>query len=375
MEKIMKTNVLIIGGGIIGISIADRLLHEGIKDILIVEKNRITMKETSSHNSGLIHGGFDATPGSLKARFNVEGRHMMEERFFDKNIKGFEHAPIKSFILAYNEQDIKELDVLYEQGIKNGLDPKEMEIISGDKVREIDQYISKDVLKAFVCNSSTIIDPYEFGILLQTNAIKKGLKIVTNFEVNKIKKSGSKMLISSKNNIQIEANFIFNASGAWAEEVARLIEETPEFRIQPKRGQYIILDKKQGEKVGFNVYFLTPSKHGKGVIVAPQFDGRVLVGPSAEDGVPLADTQLVTPSGIEFVKTIGKKINPYIDMERIETVMAGSRPMNLTTNDYHIKMSNNKNFKMLHVAGTQSPALSGSLAIAKYAFKMYKKNN
>lgn len=369
-----KKNIVIIGGGIIGLAIAQELLEKGSKDVIILEKNTQIMRETSSHNSGLIHGGFDATPGTLKAKFNVEGRHMLEERYFNKNVTEFSHAKIKSFILAYNDSDIKELDNLYSQGLKNGLKAEEMEIISGDEVRKIDKYISKNVLKAFVCNSSTVIDPYEFGQYIYKESNKLGLETLTSFEVIKIVDNGDTSILVASDGREIEASFIFNAAGTHTEYVARLIEDKPEFKIECKRGQYLILDRTQAKKVGFNVYFLTPSKHGKGVIVAPQFDGRVLVGPSAENDVPIDSIQNVTPAGLEFVKKIGIKINPHLDMTRVETVMAGSRPMNVITNDYHIKMSNNTNYKMLHVAGTQSPALSGVLAIAKYSVEIYNKN-
>ena len=367
----VKTNVLIIGAGVIGISIADVLLRNNIKDVTILEKNSMIMQETSSHNSGLIHGGFDAKPGTLKAKFNYEGRKMFEKRFFIPDKKEFRYSPIKSFILAYNEREVKELSRLFSQGIENGLDKNEMEIISGDKLREIDKYISPKVIKALVCYSSWVIDPLDFGKYMHNNLNEFNLNTITSFEVDSIEQQDS-IIVKSKDGQEIEANFIINASGVWAEKIARMVEDEPEFEIESKRGQYIILDKTQAKKMEFNVYFLTPSRNGKGVIVAPQFDGRVLVGPNAEDGVPLTDGQMVTRNGLSFVQKIGSKINPSLNMERIETVMAGSRPINLKGNDYHIKMSNS-NINMLHVAGTQSPALSGCLAIAKYVYKLYLK--
>ena len=367
-----KTNIAIIGGGVIGLTIAEAFLRNGIKDVVILEKNNMVMQETSSHNSGLIHGGFDATPGSLKAKFNVEGRHLFEERFLTEGTEHFKNLPIKSFILAYNEADIDELDRLYKQGIENGLKDEEMDIISGDEVRAIDGNISEKVLKALVCHTSWVIDPLEFGHYIQKESTKMGLKTMTNFEVSSIKEDDNKkIIIESVDNQSIEANFVINAAGVWAENIARLVEEKPDFKIESKRGQYLILDKTQGRKIKNNVYFLTPSKNGKGVVVAPQFDGRVLVGPSAEDGVPFSDLQMVTKNGLKFVRRIGLKINPTLNMSRIETVMAGSRSINLKGNDYHIAMSNS-GVNMFHVAGMQSPALSGCLSIAEYVYESCK---
>jgi glycerol-3-phosphate dehydrogenase len=99
-------------------------------------------------------------------------------------------------------------------------------------------------------------------------------------------------------------------------------------------------------------------------------DGRVLVGPNAEDNIPKNDIQIVTEKGLKHVRKIGKKINPNIDLGRVVSVLAGSRSINELTNDYYIETSKEVD-NFFHVAGIQSPGLSSSPAIARYVYKKY----
>lgn len=367
-------DVLIIGGGIIGISIAKEFIDNN-KSVFLVEKDPKLLQETSSHNSGMIHGGFDATPGSLKARFNVEGRHLYEKLYLKKDMP-FLWENANSYILAFNKEDEEELEKLYDQGIKNGLKAKEMKIISPEDVFKINPYINKKITKALICYTSKVINPQEFGNFLFSESLKKGLQFKLDFKVMNIIKKENYWIVQSEDKKEIKAKFVINASGVWGEEIAKLVEKNPEFKIKTRRGQYLILDKTQRKYTTNDIFFLTPSKHGKGVIIAPLFDGRILVGPTAEDNVPKDDIQLVTEEGLKRVKEIGRKINWKIDFNRVETVAAGSRSINELTNDYFIDKSHEVD-NFFHVTGIQSPGLSSAPAISKYVFKKYleyKKN-
>ncbi|BDV02976.1 type 2 glycerol-3-phosphate oxidase [Candidatus Hepatoplasma crinochetorum] len=369
MSDTKSYDVAIIGGGVIGLTIAKEFLENNIKNICLLEKNRDVMLETSSHNSGVIHSGFDATPGTLKAKFNVEGRHLFEQRYLKKDAK-FHWENINSYILAFDDEDIKELNLLYEQGIKNGLNPKSMQIIDNKEILKVNPYLNKKIIKALLVNTSKIIDAHQFGNFIFEEAKKLGLKYHLNFKVNDIKKEKNEWVLKSEKDQIIKAKYIINASGVWSEEIARLVEKNPLFKIKTRRGQYLILDHDQRKYTTFDVFFLTPSKHGKGVIIAPLLDGRVLVGPNAEDNIPKNDIQIVTEKGLKHVRKIGKKINPNIDLGRVVSVLAGSRSINELTNDYYIETSKEVD-NFFHVAGIQSPGLSSSPAIARYVYKKY----
>ncbi|BDV03529.1 MAG: glycerol-3-phosphate dehydrogenase [Candidatus Hepatoplasma scabrum] len=370
MDKIRTYDVVIIGGGVIGLTIAKEFLENGVKNICLLEKNSEVMLETSSHNSGVIHSGFDATPGTLKAKFNVLGRHIFEKKYLKADAK-FHWEKADSYILAFTKDEIEELDKLYDQGIKNGLEKGSMKIIEHDELLKINPYLNKRIIKALQITTSKVIDAHQFGNFIFAQAKELGLNYHLNFKVNEITKNKNHWVIKSDNNHILNANFIINASGVRAEEIARFVEKNPLFKIKTRRGQYLVLDQSENKFTPTGVFFLTPSKHGKGVIVASLLDGRVLVGPNAEDNVPKDNIHLVTVEGLKYVRKIGRKINSKINLDRVVSVFAGSRSINELTNDYYIDNSKEVD-NFFHVAGIQSPGLSSSPAIAEYVFKRYK---
>lgn len=370
MNEAKTYDVVIIGGGVIGLTIAEQFLQKKIKNICLLEKNNEVMLETSSHNSGVIHSGFDATPGTLKAKFNVQGRHLFEKKYLNKNAQ-FHWENANSYILAFTKDEIEELHKLYEQGIKNGLEKGSMKIIEAEELFKINPFLNKRILKALQVTTSKIIDAHEFGNFIFEKAKKLGLKYHLNFKVIDIEKNKTNWIIKSDDNRIVNAKYIINASGVRAEEIARLVEKNPLFKIKTRRGQYLILDQSEHKFATNDVFFLTPSKHGKGVIVASLLDGRVLVGPNAEDNIPKDNIHLVTEEGLKYVRKIGKKINSKINLDRVVSVIAGSRSINELTNDFFINQSQEVD-NFFHVAGIQSPGLSSSPAIAEYVFKKYQ---
>ena len=143
-------DVLIIGGGVIGASIA-RELSRYSGDIVVLEKENDVSCGTSKANSGIVHGGFDATPGSLKAKYNVLGNKM-----FDDLAKELDF-PFKrngAFVLAFDDESKSALEALYQKGLDNGVDG--MSIISGDEARSEESYLSSEVKWALIiiCRSA-----------------------------------------------------------------------------------------------------------------------------------------------------------------------------------------------------------------------------
>ena len=140
-------DVVIIGGGVIGCSLASRL-SAYTADIAVLEKANDVSCGASKANSGIVHGGFDAKEGSLKAKFNVLGCAMMEE---ESKRLDFPYRRNGSMVLAFNKEEEEILQALYLRGVKNGA--KGLEIISGDRVRELEPNVSADVTAALHCTS------------------------------------------------------------------------------------------------------------------------------------------------------------------------------------------------------------------------------
>src|SRR6516225_2954165 len=122
-EKFQVFDVIVIGGGVIGGAIARELSKYNLH-IAIVERNLQVGQETSAGNSGVIHGGFDPTPGTLQAKLNHLGRRLFEDKWFTE--LNFPYSKVDSLVLAFSDLEENELKTLYNQGITNGLKMAEM---------------------------------------------------------------------------------------------------------------------------------------------------------------------------------------------------------------------------------------------------------
>src|SRR5699024_1195468 len=120
-------DVIIIGGGVVGASVAAHLSKKKGK-FLLLEKNEDVCTETTKANSGICHGGYDAVPGTLKAKFNVEGNQMMEE---ESKLFAFPYKKIGTLVLCHDEKDMPNLQKLYDYGIENGV--KGMKILNREE--------------------------------------------------------------------------------------------------------------------------------------------------------------------------------------------------------------------------------------------------
>ena len=200
-------DVLIIGGGVVGASIA-RELSRYLGDIVVLEKENDVSCGTSKANSGIVHGGFDAKPGSLKAKYNVLGNKM-----FDDLAKELDF-PFKrngAFVLAFDDESKATLEGLYQKGLDNGVDG--MSIISGDEARAEEAYLSNEVKWALKVPSSGIVSPYEMTIAYAENAYVNGVKFEFEKEVTNIEKVEGGLKVSCADGSEYVAKVVVNAAG------------------------------------------------------------------------------------------------------------------------------------------------------------------
>ena len=162
-----KSDVLIIGGGVIGCSIARELSKYQCRTILL-EKEEDVCSGTSKANSAIVHAGYDAKPGSKKAERNVKGNAMMGDLARDLE---FEFKRNGSLVLCFADEDMPKLGELYQRGLKNGVD---VSILSGDEVRKMEPNITKDVVAALWAPTGGIVCPFGLTIALAENAADNG---------------------------------------------------------------------------------------------------------------------------------------------------------------------------------------------------------
>ncbi len=350
----MKYDVAVVGAGVIGSLIARELSRYNLKIALIEKCNDMAMG-TSKANSAIVHAGFDAKPGSLKAKLNVEGTALMPELCKTLSVP---FKPVGSLVVAFSDEETETLNELLERGNINGVPG--LEIYDAEKLREAEPNISNEAKGALWAPSAGIVCPYELTIAAAENAVVNGTDFIRNFEVKSIVYSDDYFLVSNGENT-IEASLVINAAGVYCDEIAALIGDTS-IHTTPRKGEYMLCDKSVG-KLANHTIFQCPSKMGKGILVTPTVDGNLLLGPSALDIEDKNDVATSSDTLSEILE-IAKKSVPCLTTREVITSFAGLRA-HCSRNDFIIEASE-KNNMFINVAGIESPGLSSAPAIALY---------
>ncbi|AJQ28282.1 NAD(P)/FAD-dependent oxidoreductase [Pelosinus fermentans] len=344
-------DICIIGAGVVGTNIARELAKYQVR-VCLVEKEEDVSCGASKANSGIVHGGYSDEPGTLKAELCVKGNRMYEQLNKELN---FGYRETGSVVLAFRDEDMKTLEKLYQYGIKNGVGG--LAIIDGEKVRELEPYVSKEVKAALYCRNAGVTSPYEFVIALAENAITNGVELKLNTAVVGIEKVDDYFKVAT-NKGEIQTQYVINAAGIYCDKISSLIG-IDDFHIIPRRGQYVLLDKEQNYLAN-SVIFQVPTELGKGILVTTTYHGNLMVGPNAEE-INDKDDVGTTEDVLENIVKTARMSVPDFDMKQAITSFAGNRP-NSSKKDWIIEESRVAGF--INLIGIDSPGLTASPAIA-----------
>ena len=354
-------DIAIIGAGVTGSSIARELSKYNLKTV-VIEKGIEVCQGTTKSNSAIVHGGYDAKVGSLKAKLNVEGNRLYKDLCNDLNV---DFKQIGSLVLAFDEEEMNHVKALYERGLENKATG--LKILNKEQVLEIEPNVNDDVVGALLCESAGIVCPFNLNIGLMENAMQNGVELKLESEVLDIVKEDDTFNIKIKNKDDIKAKYVINAAGVYADRINNMIGGD-EYYIIPRKGEYKILDKSEG-KIANHVLFQCPSEKGKGVLVTQTVHGNLLVGPNANK-VDDKDDKSTTKEGIQEIVDCSKKTIKNIDFRKTITSFAGLRATP-NTGDFMIFASKKcKNF--INAGGIESPGLASAPAVAKYVVEILK---
>ena len=347
-------DVIIIGGGVVGCSVA-RELSRFDADILLLERGNDVSVGTSKANSGIVHGGYDAKPGTLKAKFNVAGNAM-----FDALARELDF-PFKrngSMVLCFDKADIGKLLELKEQGVKNGV--QGLYVLEGyEAVKAMEPYVSENVVAALVVSNGGIVSPYEMTIAYAENAATNGVEFRFGSEVTAIDRIDGGLQVTCADGFTAQAKYVVNAAGVYADVINNMISPD-KMHITARKGDYELLDKTCGYMASHTL-FQMPTKMGKGVLVTPTCHGNILVGPTATD-VTDKDDVATTPEELASAFDRALLTMPSLNRRNIITQFSGLRA-HLDTDDFGIGESAAVK-GLYNVAGIESPGLSSAPAIA-----------
>ncbi len=352
-------DVAIIGAGVVGALTARELTRYRLSVCLLEKENDVAMG-ASKANSGIIHGGFDPEPGTLKAKLNARGVPLLYKAAEELHVP---HKNNGSMVLAFSKEEDAVIDELYARGLKNGISG--MDILTGAEARRLESNLSDQVTKALLVTNAGIICPYALTIAAAGNAMDNGAELYTNYAVQTIAKTADGFQIGAADGRQITARYLVNCAGGHADTIAALAGDRS-FEILPRAGEYMLLDKSEGNTVSHTI-FQVPTVNGKGVLVTPTADGNLLLGPTAER-VQTPESTETTAAGLEAVATLARKSVPGVNTRAVITSFSGVRSSE-KNGDFIIRESEQVK-GLIHAAAIDSPGLSSAAAIAEYIVEL-----
>jgi len=357
-----QVDVVIIGAGVTGCAIARELSRYELA-IAVVEKEEDVCSGTSKANSGIVHAGYDAKPGTLKAKFNLEGSRRMEA--LSKELD-FAYERNGSIVLCFQEEDLPQLEELYERGVENGVE--DLESLTPEKLHSIEPNISEQVVAALYAPTGGIVCPFGLTIALAENACANGVSFYLNQEVKEVKKLESGYEVVTKKDTY-RTKCIVNAAGVNCDLFQNQVS-TEKIHIIPRKGEYCLMDKEAGSYISHTIFQL-PGKYGKGVLVTPTVHGNLLVGPTAEDELEREDIA-TTADGMNEVLNKASRSVKRLPAGQIITSFAGLRAHE-EGGDFIVKeIEDAKGF--FTVAGIESPGLSCAPAIGCYVAEIVSRS-
>lgn len=345
-------DVLIIGAGVVGGMIA-RELSKFRLSVAVLEKENDAARGATGANSGIVHAGFDAKTGTLKAKLNVLGCSMMEKTAAEL---GVPYKRNGSMVVAFDKEQDETVKELYARGIANGV--SKLSILTGDEARAIEPALSKNITSALLGESAGIICPYSLAIAALGCAMDNGVSLFLNTEVTGIDRNNSNYVVSSTDGRTFESRFVVNCAGLYSDKIAALAGKA-DFSVKPRSGEYMLCDKDAGSLVSRTI-FKVPTKMGKGILVSPTAHGNLILGPTSTD-IGDKEDKRTTPEGLD---AITKGVNESVENvppRSVITSFTGLRAVG-STGDFII----NENDGFVNCAGIESPGLTSAPAIAIY---------
>lgn len=349
-----KYDVIIIGAGVCGSAIA-RELSAYDRTVAVLEKASDICEGTSKANSGIVHAGYDARPGTKKAVLNLRGNALMEplSRQLD-----FPFRRNGSLVLCFDEKDREKLQKLWEKGKKNGVEG--LRILEKEELLRMEPNLSDKTVAALYAPTGGIVCPFGLTIALAENACVNGVEFYLNTEVKAVGKVEGGYRLETVKGI-FSARIVINAAGVYADDFHNMVS-AEKLHIVPRKGEYCLFDKAAGNYVSHTVFQL-PTEYGKGVLVTPTVHGNLLAGPTAMD---IEDKEGVntTGSGLADVLERGALSVGSLPAGKVITSFAGLRAHEAGDDFVIGEAMDAKGF--IDVAGIESPGLTSAPAIGEY---------
>ena len=348
----MIFDVMIIGAGVTGCALA-RVLSRYEGKMAVLERGYDIAEGASKANSGIVHAGFDAKPGTMKAKMNVDGAKMYPALCEEL---GVPYSQPGALVIGFNEEDRETLEKLVKQGEANGVEG--VCLLEREQILALEPNTNPEVQCALYAPTSGLTSPYEMTFALADHAAVNGVEFLLGEEVSAVERTaeGLWQVVTQKNTYLCKV--FVNCAGVGSAKIHNMMSDDQR-NIIARRGQYYLMDR-VGECPFKMTMFQCPTKMGKGVLVSPTVHGNLLLGPSAED-IPDALDVSTTAEGLEFVLDKSRLTWPAASVRGTITNFSGIRAHE-EKGDFVIGKVAEHAYETV---GIESPGLSSAPALAE----------
>lgn len=352
-QELRQTDVVIIGGGIVGAAIAYTLSQYKVSLTLVEREYEVGWGATKA-NSGIVHGGFHDAPTSWKGKLCIKGNQAYPELARKLDVQFRQNGVL---MVALSEDDLTTLNKYLERGMANNVPG--LRILSKSEVLEKEPNLNPNVIAALYAPQGGVVNPFEMAIAMAEVAQANGTAILMDTEVTGLSRADSEILVQTTRGV-IRTKYVVNAAGLGADDIARMAGDHS-FSIKPRKGEEYLMDKRIGNLVTSTI-FPTPKPTSKGILVIPTAEGNLMIGPTAweTDDKQAVDT---TSEGFAEIMNSARALLPSLSPRDIITSFAGIRAAS-DRGDFILEPS--VAFPgLVHAAGIESPGLTAAPAIAE----------
>jgi L-2-hydroxyglutarate oxidase LhgO len=358
---VQSLDVVVIGGGVIGLAAARALALEG-REVVLVESEATLGSHTSARNSEVIHAGLYYPTGSLKARTCVTGSRKLYEYCAER---GVQTRRLGKLIVATSDEELSELDRIDAQARENGVEG--LSLLKAEEVRQREPAVR--AVAALWSPNTGIVDSHGFLSALRADLERLGGNVVMKTKVlgGEIGAQGIELELGGEEPSYVRAQAVVNAAGLWAPDVARTLEGLSEATIPAQRyakGQYFTLSKPSPFS---HLVYPVPVPGALGVHVTLDLAGRARFGPDIT-WVDSIDYGVDEAQATSFYEAI-RRYYPALEAGTLAPGYAGIRPKLVTRGDVADFVVQGRSVHgvrgLVNLYGIESPGLTASLALAE----------
>jgi glycerol-3-phosphate dehydrogenase len=334
----VDAEVAVVGAGVVGAAVALTLARRGAS-VVLLEAEAEPGLAASGTNSGIVHTGFDSTPGELETELILRSAELRGPLL---EALGIPVIRCGALLRPLQEDQRRQVAAIGENAARNGVETR----IRDDGALEVP--------------GETVTDPVSYTLALVAAAVRHGAQLHTRFRVAALTRDGSALVAEETGGERIGCKVAVNCAGLRADEVARLAGDDS-FEIYPRKGEFLVFEQPEEDPLE-RILLPVPTKRTKGVLVFPTIDGKVVAGPTAVD-LDDKDDWSVRPEAAGEILPKAIAMWPPLEGARRLTAYAGLRPAGRGVN-YLIGPSEACS-ALVNVAAIRSTGLTASLGIAE----------